>query len=439
MAGGLLRRDGIAAAERAPERRETASALPEAAWAAIRDEISHELPDDWASLIEKDPVLRREAEGRIAQAVDTQVRQYPGVSRAVALAEARAEFLGVGPLQDLLDDQTVTEIMVDSPNDVRVERNGRLSWTEVRFRSEEHLRMVISKIVSPLHREVTESEPLVDGRLPDGSRIHVVVPPLRPDGAAVTIRKFPQKFDVTDLVANRSMSPEIADLLGRAVRARTNILVSGGTSSGKTTTLNALSAFIPEDERIITIEDTLELRLERRGVVAMEARPANSEGRGEVTIRQLVKNALRMRPDRIIVGEVRGGEALDMLQAMNTGHDGSLTTLHANSARDVLSRLETLVLMAGFDLPVRAIREQIASAMELVVQVERSADGRRRVVEVAEVAGLIEGDVRVDPIVQWDGADWVPTGHRPERLLAKFRRAGVEAPARLVGGREAAD
>ena len=440
MAGGLLRRDGTAATERATERRETASALPEAAWAAIRDEVVEGLPEDWGTRVATDSALRREVEERIRAAVDRVVRQQPGVSRAAALAEARDELLGFGPLQRLLSDPEITEIMVNGPGRVRVERaGGRLEWTDVRFRSDDHLRAVVRKILSPLGRELTESSPLADGRLPDGARVSVVGPPLALRGISVNIRRFPQAYSVGDLVQLSSMSQEVADLLAVAVRARANIVVSGGTSSGKTTLLNALSSFADEDEHIVTIEDAAELQLRQPDVVALEARQPNMEGVGAIPLRRLVSQALRMRPDRILVGEVRGGEALDMLQAMNTGHEGSLTTVHANSASDAIERLTTLTLMADSGLSEAAIRRQIASAIEVIVQVARSVDGRRRVTEVAEVVGLVDGEVVVKPIVRWDGAAWRPTGHRPERLLAKFERAGVDAPALLLKGKEAAD
>ncbi len=440
MAGGLLRRDGAAGIERATERRETASALPEAAWTAIRDEVVEGLPEDWGTRVATDSALRREVEERIRAAVDRVVRQYPGVSRPAALAEARDELLGYGPLQSLLADPEITEIMVNGAHRVRVERaGGRLAWTDVRFRSDDHLRAVLRKILSPLGRELTEASPIVDGRLPDGARVSIVGPPLALRGIAVNIRRFPQAYTIADLVEMGSLDKQVADLLASAVRARANIAVSGGTSSGKTTLLNALSGFAGEEEHIVTIEDAAELQLRQPDVVSLEARQANAEGVGAIPLRRLVSQSLRMRPDRIIVGEVRGGEALDMLQAMNTGHEGSLTTVHANSASDAIERLVTLTLMADSGLSEAAIRRQIASAIEVVVQVSRSVDGTRRVTEVAEVAGLVNGEVVVEPIVRWDGTGWTPTGHRPERLLEKMRRAGVTPPALLIGRGEAAD
>jgi pilus assembly protein CpaF len=309
------------------------------------------------------------------------------------IAEITDDVLGYGPLQKLLDDDNVTEIMVNGPSKVYVEEGGKLTLSGVQFASEEHLRRVIERIVSKVGRRIDESSPLVDARLEDGSRVNAVIPPLAFSGSTLTIRKFGKKpLRVHDLVQRGSMSPQMVELLRACVQARLNILVSGGTGTGKTTLLNVLSSFIPGDERIVTIEDAVELQLQQEHIVRLESRPANIEGKGQVSIRDLVRNSLRMRPDRIIVGEVRSGESLDMLQAMNTGHDGSLSTLHANSPRDAVSRLETMVLMAGMDLPLRAIREQIASAVDLIVQIGRLRDGTRRVTHVTEVQGM-EGEI----------------------------------------------
>ncbi|MCW2840288.1 MAG: pilus assembly protein CpaF [Aeromicrobium sp.] len=303
--------------------------------------------------------------------------------------------LGLGPIQQLLDDESISEIMVNAYDQIYVERGGRLVPSPRVFTSEEHLRMVIERIVARVGRRIDESSPLVDARLVDGSRVNAVIPPLAVNGSSLTIRKFSTKpLTVKDLVGLGTMSADVADVLRACVEGRLNILVSGGTGTGKTTLLNVLSSFIPATERIVTIEDAVELQLQQRHVVRLESRPPNVEGRGEVTIRDLVRNSLRMRPDRIVVGECRGGEALDMLQAMNTGHDGSISTLHANSPRDALARLETLVLMAGMDLPLRAIREQAASAVDLLVQISRLRDGTRRITSVTEVQGL-EGDTIV--------------------------------------------
>ena len=305
------------------------------------------------------------------------------------------EAVGFGPIQPLVDDPTISEVMVNAPDEVYYERDGVIHVAEVRFNDEAHILRIVDRIIAPLGRRVDESSPYVDARLPDGSRVNVMIPPLIPRSPTVTIRKFrPERHTVEDLVHNETFSQEAVEFIGARIEHRKNIVISGGTGTGKTTVLNALSAFIPEAERIITIEDPIELKLQQRHVVAMEARPANIEGRNAVSQRELVRNALRMRPDRIIVGEVRGQEAFDMLQAMNTGHEGSMTTVHANSARDALSRIENMVLMAGLDLPVRAIREQMASALHLLVHLSRSSDGRRTVTSISETAG-IEGETVV--------------------------------------------
>jgi pilus assembly protein CpaF len=302
------------------------------------------------------------------------------------------EVVGYGPISRFLKDETVTEIMVNNHREIFIERGGRIFPTDVQFASETHLRRILDKIVAQVGRRVDESSAMVDARLPDGSRVNAIIPPLSLNGPAMTIRKFAQRrLEMHDLVGLGTISEEMGEFLGLCVKARLNVLVSGGTGSGKTTFLNVLSAFIPNDERIITIEDAAELRLDQRHWLRLESRPANVEGTGQVTIRDLLRNALRMRPDRIVVGEVRGSEALDMLQAMNTGHDGSLSTVHCNSPRDAISRLETMVLMAGFDLPIRAIREQVASALNLIVHTERLHDGSRKVVRVTEVQRM-EGD-----------------------------------------------
>ena len=303
------------------------------------------------------------------------------------------EVVGLGPIDPLLRDESVSEVMVNAPDAVFFERDGVIHETELRFRDHAHVMRIVDRIVASIGRHVDEATPMVDARLPDGSRVNVIIPPLAPRGAVVTIRKFrADRMTLDDLVSIGSLSPAMAQLLAACVRARLSILISGGTGTGKTTLLNALSAFLDERERIVTIEDPLELKLQQRHVIPLEARPPSIEGKGEVTQRELVRNALRMRPDRIIVGEVRGAEAFDMLQAMNTGHEGSLTTVHANSPRDALSRVEQMVLMAGFELPVLAIREQVASALHVIVQVARLSDGTRRIVNLTEVSGT-EGSV----------------------------------------------
>ena len=314
------------------------------------------------------------------------------------------ELVGLGPLEPLLEDESVTEIMVNGPAQVYVERGGRLTLTDVCFDDEAHLRRIIERILAPLGRRADESSPMADARLADGSRINIILPPLSVHGPILTIRKFAKTpLLVSDLIRLGTLNETAADFLRGGVEKRLNILVSGGTGSGKTTTLNALSSFIPAEERIVTIEDAAELQLQQAHVVTLESRPPNLEGRGEITIRQLVRNALRMRPDRLLLGEVRGGEALDLLQALNTGHDGSLSTIHANSPRDALSRLETLTLMAGADLPLRAVREQVVSAVQLVVQQQRLPNGSRRVTHLSEVTGIDgSGSIVVTDLFHWE-------------------------------------
>src|SRR5438105_4022536 len=311
------------------------------------------------------------------------------VERERLVEEVRHELFGLGPLEPLLSDPSVCDILVNSPFQIYVERGGKLERSDVTFKDNEHLMRVIERIVSSVGRRIDESSPMVDARLKDGSRVNAIIPPLSIDGPVLSIRRFgTEPLRMSALVENKALTRDIADMLDMCVRARLNVLISGGTGAGKTTLLNALSAFIPETERIVTIEDSAELQLQQPHVVRLETRPPNIEGRGEVTQRDLVKNALRMRPDRIVIGEVRGGEAIDMLQAMNTGHDGSLTTIHANTPRDALARLETMILMAGLELPARAIREQIVAAIHFVVHVQRFEDGVRRVGSIAEITGL---------------------------------------------------
>ena len=355
------------------------------------------------------------------------------------------ELLGLGPLEPLLKDNSITEIMINGSQNIFIEQKGKLHLTDVHFYNDMHLMNIIERILAPLGRRVDEASPLVDARLADGSRVNIIIPPLSLVGPAVTIRKFSKTaLGVGDLVNFGTLNEDMAEFLEACVRARLNILVSGGTGSGKTTTLNALSSFIPNDDRIVTIEDAAELKLQQRHVVTLEARPANLEGTGAITIRDLVKNALRMRPDRIIVGEVRAGEALDMLQAMNTGHDGSLTTAHANSPRDVLSRLETMVLMAGMDLPVRAVRTQVASAIDLILQQSRIRDGSRKITYITEVQNM-EGDTIVLQDLFKYEQDYIDengksighfeaSGLQPA-FLDKFKMNGVELPRSLFNAR----
>ena len=359
------------------------------------------------------------------------------------LDDISEDVLGYGPLEAFLADPEVSEIMVTGTRPIYVERAGRLYATGSRFMFDDHLRRVIERIVGKVGRRIDESSPMVDARLADGSRVNAVVPPLALDGPTLTIRKFAaDPYTAQDLVRLKTLSPRLAELLALCVTGRLSILVTGGTGTGKTTLLNVLSSFIPQDERIVTIEDSAELQLNQEHVVRLESRPANVEDRGEVTIRDLVRNSLRMRPDRIIVGEVRGGEALDMLQAMNTGHEGSLSTLHANTPRDALARLETMVLMAGLDLPSRAIREQISSAIHLVVHLTRLRDGTRRVSHLTEITGMEAGVISLQDIftlqhgeVGDDGmlhASLAPTGIRPA-FADRLKAEGLTVPARLLG------
>jgi pilus assembly protein CpaF len=330
---------------------------------------------------------------KLTEVLNEEETPISAADRNRLITETTDDILGYGPLEPFLKDETVTEIMVNRHDVVYIEREGKIQRTGGRFLDDSHLRRTIDKIVGQVGRRIDESSPYVDARLPDGSRVNAAIPPIAIDGPCLTIRKFARDpYMAEDLISFGTLSSKVARFLEACVRGRINILVSGGTGAGKTTTLNVLSSFIPEDERIITIEDSAELRLLQPHVVRMEARPPNIEGRGAVTIRDLVRNALRMRPDRIVVGEVRSGEALDMLQAMNTGHDGSISTVHSNSPRDVLARVETMCLMAGMDLPVRAIREQMASAVQLIVHQSRLKDGTRRISHVTEVVGM-EGDV----------------------------------------------
>jgi len=369
--------------------------------------------------------LERNVFEAITKVLSTFDHPLSGLDRASLMQEVTDEILGLGPLQPLLRDPNISEIMVNRFDRIYIEQNGKITPTDLQFASEEHLRRTIDRIVNTVGRRVDESSPMVDARLPDGSRVNAVVPPIALDGSSLTIRKFNEDaFTSRDLVTMETVSQAAMDVLAACVRGRLNIVISGGTGSGKTTTLNVLSSFIPEDERIITVEDAAELSLNQPHVVRMETRPPNVEDRGLVTVRDLVRNALRMRPDRIVVGEVRDGAALDMLQAMNTGHDGSLTTVHANSARDALSRIETMVLMAGMDLPIRAIREQIVHAINVVVQQSRLRDGSRRITRISEITGL-EGDTIVmQDLYTFEYNDskrgslgsMVPTGIMPEFL-----------------------
>lgn len=342
---------------------------------------------------ENQDTFRAQVRAKVEEALREDDTPLPREEKQRVVEELLAEVLGYGPIEEFLKDPEITEIMINGYENIYIERNGKVSKTNKRFRDDGHLRRIIQKIVAQVGRRVDESSPYVDARLPDGSRVNVILPPLSVKGPAVTIRKFSaEPFTAKDLMELKTFSPQANDFLHACVQGRLNILVSGGTGAGKTTTLNVLSSHIPRDERIVTIEDAAELKLDHEHIVGLEYRPPNIEGVGEVTIRDLVRNALRMRPDRIIVGEIRGGEALDMLQAMNTGHDGSLSTVHSNSPRDGLSRVETMVLMAGVELPIRAIREQISRAMHLIVHQARLSDGTRRITHITEVQSM-EGDI----------------------------------------------
>ena len=409
---------------------------------AIHRRIVDEMSDQEQQFLASNNHTRAEVEELISsycqRVLDDSPMSVPRGERARIVADICDEILGLGPIEPLLKDESITEVMINGPKKIFVERKGKLQLTNVQFHDDAHLMNIIERIVSPLGRRIDEASPLVDARLADGSRVNAIVPPLSLIGPCVTIRKFTKNpLSIDNLVGFGTLSEEMAEFLEACVKARLNIMVSGGTGSGKTTTLNVLSSFIPDRERIVTIEDAAELRLQQQHVVTLESRPANLEGRGAITIRDLVRNALRMRPDRIIVGEVRSGEALDMLQAMNTGHDGSLTTGHANSPRDILSRLETMVMMAGMDLPVRAIREQIASALHLIIQQARIQDGSRKITYITEVQKM-EGDT----IVLQDLFTYVQTGINESgksvgyyeasglqpMFLQKFKMNGVELP-----------
>ncbi|MEW5953322.1 MAG: CpaF family protein [Bacillota bacterium] len=391
--------------------------------AELHKKIISELKDMPARDRENSEFMTRRIEQLTSEMLSGEEQKHiPRLDRMRIAAELVDEIIGYGPITSLLNDPDITEVMVNGPDQVYVEKNGRLSLTDVFFRDDNHVLNIIERIVAPIGRRIDESMPMVDARLPDGSRVNAIIPPLSLVGPTITIRKFfRDPLTIEDLIRLGTLTPQMAQFLEACVKARLNIVVSGGTGSGKTTTLNVLSSFIPNNERIITIEDAAELQLRQQHVITLESRPPNIEERGAITIRDLVRNSLRMRPDRIVVGEVRSGEALDMLQAMNTGHDGSLTTGHANSPRDMLARLETMVLMAGMDLPVRAIREQISSAVDLIIQQNRLRDGSRRVTHITEVQGM-EGDV----IVLQDLYTFRQLGVEPDGILrGRFQSSGI--------------
>ena len=401
----------------------TADEAREREYQAIKSDIHAKIIDEMPEALQRainqstgdQKEVRRMVENICAEEVRNNPFAVPLGDRERLVDELISEIMGLGPIEPFLQDSSVSEVMVNGPDSIYIERSGHLIKTETRFRNAEHLMHIIDRIVSAVGRRVDESSPMVDARLLDGSRVNVIIPPLSLIGPCLTIRKFSRDVLTVDkMIEFGSFDERMAQFLEACVRGRLNIVVSGGTGSGKTTLLNVLSAYVPESERIVTLEDSAELQLHQDNLVTLETRPANIEGEGEISMRDLVRNALRMRPDRIIVGEVRTGEALDMLQAMNTGHDGSMTTAHANSARDLLSRLETMVLMSGMELPLRAIRSQIASAVDIVVQIARMRDGSRKIINISEITGM-EGDI----ITMQD--------------LFRFEQQGIDGDGRLRG------
>jgi pilus assembly protein CpaF len=404
----------------------------------IQNKVIGDLDIDFTEITEDNDELKAEIDFIIKKHIETESLNLTNNQKKKIQEELLNEIIGFGPITQFLDDPDVTEIMVNGPKQIFVELKGKLQIADAVFKDNNHVLHVIKKIVSAIGRRIDESSPMVDARLKNGSRVNAIIPPLAIDGPSITIRKFSEDpFMVDDLIGFGTLNSKMAELLRACVEGRLNVIVSGGTGSGKTTTLNVLSSFIPDDERIVTIEDAAELQLIQSHIVRLETRPPNIEGKGEITIRDLVKNSLRMRPDRIVVGEVRSGEALDMLQAMNTGHDGSLTTAHANSPRDMLSRLETMVLMSGMNLPIRAVRDQVSSAVDLIVQQSRLQDGSRKITYVTEVLGM-EGDViilqdifkYIQRGVDNKGkviGDFEFTGILP-RFLQNLRNHGIDLP-----------
>ncbi len=408
----------------------------------IRDRVQRKLLAETEGQIKLDQQaqMRTLIENLFNQVLAEENLLYTRSNRVLLLDWVVADILGYGPLEPLLQDPSITEVMANGPNNVYIERYGLIEKTNVTFENDSHLMRIIDRIVSPLGRRVDESSPMVDARLPSGYRVNATIPPLSLDGPLLTIRKFATTpYTAQDLIANGTLSPNLVTFIKACVEARVNLVISGGTGTGKTTLLNVVSAFIPNRERILTIEDTAELQMKQDNIGRLEKRPPNVEGKGEVTIRQLVINALRMRPDRIIVGEARGGEALDMLQAMNTGHDGSMTTIHSNSPRDTLRRIETMVLMAGLELPLKAIREQVASAIELIIHMNRMRDGTRKVVQVSEVQGMEGDSIVMQDMFVYDQTDFQhgrvigqlkSTGLRP-KFGEKFAINNIELPANI--------
>ena len=408
----------------------------------IQNRVIDELDIDFNEISDNNEELKQKIDYIVSKHIEKESLNMTNNQKKKIKEELLDEIIGFGPITGLLADSNITEIMVNGPDHIYIESHGKLVLTDAKFKNDNHVLHVIKKIVAPIGRRIDESSPMVDARLPNGSRVNAIIPPLSIDGPSITIRKFAEDpFKVEDLVGFGTINSKMAEMIKYCVQGRLNIVVSGGTGSGKTTTLNVLSSFIPENERIVTIEDAAELQLSQEHVVRLETRPANVEGKGEVTIRDLVKNSLRMRPDRIIVGEVRSGEALDMLQAMNTGHDGSLTTGHANTPRDMLSRIETMVLMSGMNLPIKAIRDQVASAIDVIVQQSRLMDGSRRITHITEVQGM-EGDVIIlQDIYRFEqrGLDnkgkvkgeFVSTGIMP-KFVQKLKERGINIPTDIL-------
>lgn len=436
VGGPAVARPGL----QTPQRREEENSIVE-----LRQRVQQRLINELDPRLDLSNVarVRQQVEEIFNTILDSENIVLSRSERARLFESIAADILGFGPLQELLNDPEISEIMVNGPKKVYVEKRGKIQLTDVTFVDEQHVLRVIDRIVAPLGRRIDESSPMVDARLPDGSRVNAVIRPIALCGPTLSIRKFRKEgITIEDLIRFGSLTREMAEFLSACVRASLNIVVSGGTGSGKTTMLNVLSSFIPDDERIITVENAAELQLRQEHVVPLESRPPNVEGKGEISIRDLVINTLRMRPERIVVGECRGGEALEMLQAMNTGHDGSMTTLHANSPRDAIARIETMCLMAGMDLPVRAIREQIASAVNLIIQLARLKDGSRKVIYITEVQGM-EGDVVVLSdifVFEQQGIDergkiigqLKPTGIRP-RFIDRFEERNIYLPPNIFG------
>jgi pilus assembly protein CpaF len=442
--GGVSQTPSSSATPSAEIRQRQAPAPPHDAYAELKGRIQQKIVADLDPKLDlsKQDQVRRTIQEMFDGFLEQEQVVISRTDRMRLFEEVVAEVLGLGPLEKLLDDPTVDEIMVNGPHTIYIERHGKVERVPGSFESDSHVMRIIDRIVSPLGRRIDESQPFVDARLADGSRVNVIIPPLALCGPTITIRKFAKKpFTTEELIRRGTFTVELIEFCKACVEARLNIIISGGTGSGKTTTLNILSGYIPSTERILTIENAAELQLRQEHVIGLESRPANIEGRGEVTMRDLVVNALRMRPDRIIVGECRAGEALDMLQAMNTGHEGSMTTVHANTSRDAVHRLETMVLMAGVELPLRAIREQIAGAIDLIIQIARLRDGTRRVIEVTEVQGM-EGEVIVtQEIFKFEQAGvkdgkilgkLKPTGIRP-KFMEKVEASNIFLPPQIFG------